>query len=187
MNCWVDSFLQPYAHGKTVLHTGVIYILLDCIKHSVNIDPPYNTGNDFVYSDDYKDNIENYFRITGQKNEEGYRNSNNTESSGRYHTNWLNMMYPRLRLARNLLKDDGVIYISIDDNEVDNLKKVCNEIFGEENFVSLFIWKKRTGSNDSQNGVSNDHDYILCYFKMFSTVFNGVKKDFINLRFGLLI
>lgn len=89
----------------------------------IYIDPPYNTGNDFVYKDDYKDNLQNYFEVTGQVDEDGNKTSSNTESGGRYHTNWLNMIYPRLRLAKNLLSDDGVIFISIDDNEVNNLKK----------------------------------------------------------------
>lgn len=103
----------------------------------IYIDPPYNTGNDFIYPDNYKDNMENYLNITGQKDNEGNKISTNSETDGSYHTKWLNMMYPRLRLARNLLTDDGVIFISIDDNEVNNLKKVCNEVFGEENAVAL--------------------------------------------------
>jgi adenine-specific DNA-methyltransferase len=103
----------------------------------IYIDPPYNTGKDFVYKDDFHDSLENYKKITGQVDSDGNRISTNTEASGRYHTDWLNMMYPRLRLARNLLTDDGVIFISIDDNEVDNLKKICNEVFGEDNFNKL--------------------------------------------------
>lgn len=92
----------------------------------IYIDPPYNTGKDFVYRDNYKDNMKNYLEFTGQVDSEGKKTSTNSESSGRYHTNWLNMMYPRLRLARNLLTDDGVIFISIDDNEVHNLRKICD-------------------------------------------------------------
>lgn len=103
----------------------------------IYIDPPYNTGKEFVYPDDYADNIQNYLELTGQINESGRRITTNTETSGRYHTNWLNMMYPRLKLARNLLRDDGVIFISIDDHEVSNLRKICDEIFGEENFVGF--------------------------------------------------
>ena len=99
----------------------------------IYIDPPYNTGNDFVYADDFADPISRYKEITQQTTK------SNPETMGRYHTNWLNMMYPRLRLAANLLRDDGVIFISIDDNEVDNLKKLCNEVFGEENFINQFV------------------------------------------------
>ena len=101
-----------------------------CIKDGMNIDPPYNTGGDFVYPDDFSDSLENYKRITGQVDDEGKKLSTNSEASGRYHTDWLNMMYPRLRLARNLLTEDGVIFISIDDNEVYNLRKICDEVFG---------------------------------------------------------
>ena len=98
----------------------------------IYIDPPYNTGKDFVYPDDYKDNLQNYLQLTGQVDSEGKKIKNNVDTDGRYHSNWMNMMYPRLFLARNLLREDGVIFISIDDNEVTNLKKVCDEIFGEE-------------------------------------------------------
>lgn len=107
----------------------------------IYIDPPYNTGNDFVYKDNYKNNLENYLSITNQKIG-GLKITSNPESNGRYHSNWLNMMYPRLKLARNLLTNDGVIFISIDDNEVENLRKLCDEIFGEENFITSFIWEK---------------------------------------------
>jgi adenine-specific DNA-methyltransferase len=132
----------------------------------IYIDPPYNTGNDFVYPDNYRDNIKNYLELTGQTDEEGNKVSSNSESSGRYHTDWLNMMYPRLRLSRNLLSDDGVIFVSIDDNEVFNLKKICDEIFGEERFISNFIWKSRQNKdNRNVTGVSVDHEYVLCYGK----------------------
>lgn len=130
----------------------------------IYIDPPYNTGNDFVYKDDFKDNIENYKKITGQVDEEGNKISSNSESDGRYHTNWLNMMYPRLRLARNLLKEDGVIFISLDDSEIDNLKKCCNEIFGESNFVECLIWKKRATPPNDRN-IGRIHEFILIYAK----------------------
>jgi len=148
----------------------------------IYIDPPYNTGKDFVYKDDFHDSLENYKRITGQVDSEGNRVSTNTEASGRYHTDWLNMMYPRLRLARNLLTDDGVIFISIDDNEVDNLKKICNEVFGEDNFLAQFIWKKRSGANDAKNFVSIDHEYILCYSKYGLAQLKGVGKTFDNYK-----
>lgn len=132
----------------------------------IYIDPPYNTGKDFVYPDNYKDNIQNYLEITGQVDGEGNKVGTNSESSGRYHTNWLNMMYPRLKLARNLLSDNGVIFVSIDDNEIDNLKKICNEIFGEENFVGCFLWRKKSTSTNVANAlVSPQVDYQLCYSK----------------------
>ena len=129
----------------------------------IYIDPPYNTGKDFVYKDNYKDNLNNYLELSGQKDEEGKKLSTNTDSDGRYHSNWLNMMYPRLKLARNLMTDDGVIFISIDDNEQSNLKKLCDEIFGEENFVSNIVWEG--GRNNDSKYISISHEYILCYFK----------------------
>ena len=125
----------------------------------IYIDPPYNTGNDFVYADDFADPMARYKEVTQQTTK------SNPETMGRYHTNWLNMMYPRLRLAANLLRDDGVIFISIDDNEVDNLKKLCNEVFGEENFVAQFIWQKRT-SPDARKKISDGHEYIVMYCKV---------------------
>lgn len=148
----------------------------------IYIDPPYNTGKDFVYKDNFKDNIKNYLEITRQVDGEGNRLSTNSETNGRYHSDWLNMMYPRLKLARNLLKDDGVIFISIDDNEVANLRKLCDEIFGEDNFIAEFIWKKRTGANDAKNFVSIDQEYVLCYSKYSFTQLNGVVKTFDNYK-----
>jgi len=149
-NLEVLKLLQKAYHGKVKM---------------IYIDPPYNTGGDFVYPDDYADNLENYLRLTGQRDEDGGRLSTNTEASGRYHTNWLNMMYPRLRLARNLLRDDGVIFISIDDNEVDNLKKICNEVFGEGNFIAQFCWEKRYTRNNDAKLCSTVIDYIIAYRK----------------------
>lgn len=125
----------------------------------IYIDPPYNTGNDFVYEDDFADPLARYKEVTQQTTK------SNPETMGRYHTNWLNMMYPRLRLAANLLRDDGVIFISIDDNEVTNLRKICDEVFGEENFVGMISWfKKASPSNDAQY-FSNDIEYIVVYAK----------------------
>lgn len=127
----------------------------------IYIDPPYNTGKDFVYKDNYKDNLNNYLEITAQTDEEGKKLSTNTDSDGRFHSNWLNMMYPRLKLARNLMTDDGVIFISIDDNEQANLKKLCDEIFGEENFVANLIWDT---NHSAQAGIFKVyHQYILVY------------------------
>lgn len=125
----------------------------------IYIDPPYNTGNDFVYEDDFADPMARYKEVTQQTTK------SNPETMGRYHTNWLNMMYPRLRLAANLLRDDGVIFISIDDNEVDNLKKICNEVFGEENFVAQLIWQRAFSPKNDAKYISNSHDYILMYAK----------------------
>jgi adenine-specific DNA-methyltransferase len=130
----------------------------------IYIDPPYNTGKDFVYPDDFRDNIKNYLELTGQV-EGGKKNSSNTEASGRFHTDWLNMMYPRLKLARNLLREDGVIFISCDDNEVQNLRAVLDEIFGEENFITSVIWQKVYSPKNSARHFSEDHDYVLIYSK----------------------
>ncbi len=129
----------------------------------IYIDPPYNTGNEFIYPDKYQDNLETYLRYTGQKDQAGLKLSANTETSGRHHTNWLNMMWPRLKLARNLLRDDGVIFISIDDTEAANLIQVCNEIFGEENHIATIVWQKRYVSNVTAKWLSDMHDFILLY------------------------
>ncbi|HBH95249.1 MAG TPA: site-specific DNA-methyltransferase [Ruminococcaceae bacterium] len=125
----------------------------------IYIDPPYNTGNDFVYADDFADPLARYKEVTQQTTK------SNPETMGRFHTNWLNMMYPRLRLAANLLRDDGVIFISIDDNEVTNLKRLCDETFGEENFAGQFPWRKRTAKSDVPFGISQDYEWVLCYAK----------------------
>lgn len=125
----------------------------------IYIDPPYNTGNDFVYKDDFKDNIANYKKITSQGT------TSNPETAGRYHTNWLNMMYPRLRLAKNLLRDDGVIFISIDDGEAGNSRKLCDEVFGEESFVAQIPWRKRTAKSDVPFGISQDYEWVFVYAK----------------------
>ena len=131
----------------------------------IYIDPPYNTGKDFVYKDNFKDNIKNYLEQTGQVDSEGNRLSTNSETNGRYHSDWLSMMYPRLKLARNLLKDDGVIFISIDDNEVANLRKLCDEIFGEDNFINNVIWEKKYSPQNDAKWFSDNHDHILVYAK----------------------
>ena len=131
----------------------------------IYIDPPYNTGKDFVYKDNFHDNVKNYLQLTGQVDHEGNKISTNTDKSGRYHTDWLNMMYPRLKLARNLLKDDGVIFISIDNNEVHNLRKICDEIFGEDNFVGDIIWEKRYGRSNDAKLMASVIDHIILYRK----------------------
>lgn len=131
----------------------------------IYIDPPYNTGNDFVYKDNYKDNLSHYLELTGQTDEEGKKLSSNTDSDGRYHSNWLNMMYPRLKLSRNLLSDDGVIFISIDDNEYTNLKKTCDEIFGEENYIGDFIKQSKVGGGSDSKHIAKEHECVLTYSK----------------------
>lgn len=145
----------------------------------IYIDPPYNTGREFIYPDNFQDNLDTYLRYTGQKDDEGVTFSSNTETSGRYHTNWLNMMYPRLKLARNLLKKNGVIFISIDDNEQSNLKKLCDEVFGEENFLGCAgrVTKK---SNNKGDFWAPNFDYILTYAKDINETtkfFGGVNYD----------
>lgn len=131
----------------------------------IYIDPPYNTGNDFVYEDDFSQNVAEYLENSGQFNDYGNRMVQNTESNGRFHTDWLNMIYPRLKLAKDLLTDDGVIFISIDDNEVENLIKCCNETFGEINFVAQIPWRKRTAKSDVPFGISQDFEYLICFAK----------------------
>src|SRR5207248_5324438 len=118
----------------------------------IYIDPPYNTGNDFIYPDDYTESLQTYLEYTGQVDAQGKRFSTNTEADGRFHSKWLNMMYPRLYIARNLLRDDGVIFVTIDDKELSNLRKIMDEIFGEENFVAQIEWQKRyTRSNNTDD------------------------------------
>ena len=129
----------------------------------IYIDPPYNTGNDFVYEDDFAQSTEEYLANSGQYDEEGNRLVANTESNGRFHTDWLNMVYPRLKVAKDLLAEDGVIFISIDDNEVAQLHKLCDEVFGESNFAGMFPWRKRTAKSDVPFGISQDYEWVLCY------------------------
>ena len=131
----------------------------------IYIDPPYNTGNDFVYEDDFAQSTDEYLANSGQFDEDGNRMVQNTESNGRFHTDWLNMIYPRLKLAKDLLTDDGVIFISIDDNEQENLKKCCNEVFGGQNFVAQLVWERAFSPKNDARFVSNSHDYVLMYAK----------------------
>jgi adenine-specific DNA-methyltransferase len=142
----------------------------------IYIDPPYNTGNDFVYKDDFKDNIKNYLEQTKQANK------SNAETSGRYHTDWLNMMYPRLMLARNLLSEDGVIFISIDYNEQSNLKKVCDEIYGEINFMGEFIWEKHKAPKNDNKLITINHEQIFVFAKNIQLInFRGMERNEDNL------
>lgn len=147
----------------------------------IYIDPPYNTGNDsFVYDDEFAMSPEEFEKLSNKYDEDGniqFDIKKNNESNGRIHTDWLNMMYPRLKLAKDLLSEDGVIFISIDDNEVDNLKKLCDEIFGFTNCYGKFIWQRRSGAMDSVDNISIDHEYILCYGK-FKNKLRGIKRTF---------
>ena len=146
----------------------------------IYIDPPYNTGNDFIYEDDFAENADEFLLRSNQKDEEGNRLIANTESNGRFHSDWLSMIYPRLKLARNLLRDDGVIFISIDDNEAPNIRKVCDEVFGADNFIAELLWKRRASSALADNNVSSDHEYVVTYQKGAMDGFNGILKDFKN-------
>ncbi|MCD8206968.1 MAG: site-specific DNA-methyltransferase [Bacteroidales bacterium] len=159
-----DNTQNLYIEGDNL---DVLKCLKETYLHKVKmiyIDPPYNTGNDFVYEDDFAENSEEYLAKSGQFDNQGNRLVANTESNGRFHTDWLNMIYPRLKVARDLLTDDGVIFISIDDNEQENLKKVCNEIFGEKNFVACINWRRSGGRQDSKY-YAIIHEYILCFAK----------------------
>lgn len=131
----------------------------------IYIDPPYNTGSDFVYEDDFAQSADEYLANSGQFDEEGNRMVQNTESNGRFHTDWLNMIYPRLKLAKDLLTDDGVIFISIDDNEQGNLRKICDQVFGEQNFITQLIWEKKFAPQNDDKYITAVHDYILTYAK----------------------
>ena len=170
-----DTTENLYIEGDNL---EVLKLLQSSYLNSVKmiyIDPPYNTGNDFVYTDDFADGIAHYKEVTGQATK------SNPETAGRYHTNWLNMMYPRLKLARNLLTDDGVIFISIDDNEQANLKKICDEVFGEDNFVAVFPWRKRTAKSDVPFGVSQDYEWIIAYARsqdFIAAIKGGTRKYF---------
>ena len=131
----------------------------------IYIDPPYNTGNDFIYPDNYTESLQTYLEYTGQVDNDGRKFGTNNDTDGRFHSRWMNMIYPRLYLARNLLRDDGVIYISIDDNEVKNLRIIADEIFGEINFVASVIWEKKFSPQNDAKWFSDNHDYILVYAK----------------------
>lgn len=146
----------------------------------IYIDPPYNTGNDFIYNDDFTQSQEEYEEEAGVYNEAGDRRFKNTQTNGRFHSDWCSMMYPRLVLARNLLRDDGVIFISIDDNEVAQLRKICDEVFGEENFISNLVWQKKFSRANDATFFSTMHDHILCYCKI------NFKADDKGWRIGLL-
>lgn len=144
----------------------------------IYIDPPYNTGNDFVYEDNFVQSTEAYSENSGQYDEEGNRLVKNLDSNGRFHTDWLNMMYPRLRLAKDLLSEEGIIFISIDDNEYANLKEICDEIFGIQSFLATFVWKRRASSQLDKSKCSTDHEYILAYKGKNFQALRGIDKDY---------
>lgn len=144
----------------------------------VYIDPPYNTGKDFIYEDNFAEETSEFLRRDGQYDDLGNRLISNFDSNGRFHTDWLNMIYPRLRVARDLLTDDGAIFISIDDGEVENLKKICNELFGESNFIAQVIWERAYSPVNLKKHFSESHDYILCYAKNLEQLScNGLKRS----------
>jgi len=145
----------------------------------IYIDPPYNTGNDFIYEDDFAEGAKEYLRRSNQKDEQGNRLVANSAANGRFHSDWLTMMYPRMKLARYLLKDEGAIFISIGDDEITNLRKLCDEIFGEDNFVGTFVWKRRVSSGLAEKLVSTDHEYVVVYQKQNFT-YIGLPKSFSN-------
>lgn len=160
-----DTTQNLYIEGDNL---DVLKCLKETYLHKVKmiyIDPPYNTGNDFVYEDDFAESASDYLANSGQFDEQGNRLVTNTESNGRFHTDWLNMIYPRLKVARDLLTEDGVIFISIDDNEVENLRKVCDEIFGESNFIATLVWERAYSPKNDAKYISNSHDYVLMYAK----------------------
>tara|TARA_R100000935_G_scaffold22547_2_gene41478 strand:- start:1359 stop:3212 length:1854 start_codon:yes stop_codon:yes gene_type:complete len=160
-----DTTENLYIEGDNL---EVLKVLQKSYHKSVDmifIDPPYNTGRDFIYSDNYNDSIKNYLVLSEQVDSKGNLKSTNSDSSGRYHTNWLNMMYPRLILAKKILSNEGVIFISIDDTEVTNLKKVCDEVFGEINFITTIAWQKKVSPANDAKWFSSDHDHILVYAK----------------------
>ena len=134
----------------------------------IYIDPPYNTGNDFVYEDDFAEDTDSYMGRSGQYDEQGNQLVQNTDSNGRFHTDWLNMIYPRLRIAKDLLSEDGVIFISIDDHEVESLRKCCDEVFGEQNFIAQLIWERAFSPKNDARFISNSHDYVLMFVRNIS-------------------
>lgn len=169
-----DNTKNIYIEGDNL---DVLKLLRETYLNKVKmiyIDPPYNTGNDFVYNDDFAQSTDEYNANSGQYDEQGNRMVLNNEFNGRFHTDWLNMMYPRLKVARDLLTDDGVIFISIDDNEVDNLKKICNEIYGKDNFVCTLIWQKNFAPKNDNKYISISAEYVLLYAKSINKFNRGL-------------
>lgn len=191
-NAPVNAALRPcreesvdFDNTKNLYIEGDNLDVLKCLKETylhqvkmIYIDPPYNTGSDFVYEDDFAESAEEYRSRSGQFDEQGNRLVTNAESNGRFHTDWLNMIYPRLKVAYDLLRMDGVIFISIDDHEVDNLKKICNEIFGEKNFIAQVVWERAYSPINLMKHFSASHDYILCYARNIEqAVCNGIPRS----------
>ena len=178
-NSPINATLRPcreesvnFDNTKNLYIEGDNLDVLKCLKETylhkvkmIYIDPPYNTGNDFVYEDDFAESASDYLTNSGQFDEQGRRLVTNTESNGRFHTDWLNMIYPRLKVARDLLTEDGVIFISIDDHEQDNLKRICCELFGEHNFIAQLVWERAFSPKNDARFVSNSHDYVLMFAK----------------------
>ena len=158
-NLEILKLLQKSYHGKVKM---------------IYIDPPYNTGHEFIYPDNFREGLADYLKYSGQVDGEGMKMTVNAETGGRYHSNWLSMMYPRLFLARNLLRDDGVIFISIDDHEVHNLRLLMNEVIGEENFIANVVWRRTVSRAVSGKGIAVAHDHILCYGKSEQSTINKV-------------
>lgn len=173
-----DSTQHLFIEGDNLEVLKLLYKSYAGLVKMIYIDPPYNTGQDFIYPDNFADPLDTYLRLTGQTDEAGNLLTSNPETSGRYHSAWLSMMYPRLFVARQLLQDDGLIFVSIDDHEVHNLRLVMNEIFGEENFVAQLIWKGRQFPDSrALTGVSTDHEYILIYARSNGAALRGVERD----------
>ena len=178
-NSPINATLRPcrdesvdFDNTKNLYIEGDNLDVLKCLKETylhkvkmIYIDPPYNTGSDFVYEDDFKESASEYLANSGQFDEQGRRLVTNLESNGKFHTDWLNMIYPRLKVARDLLTDDGVIFISIDDHEQDNLKRICCELFGERNFIAQLVWERAYSPKNDARFISNSHDYILMFAK----------------------
>src|SRR5436305_1092002 len=161
-----ESTQNQFIEGDNLEVLKLLYKSYSGRVKMIYIDPPYNTGNDFVYPDNYTDPLETYLEVTGQKDAAGNLLTSNPETSGRYHSAWLSMMYPRLYLARQLLTDDGIIFVSINDHEIYNLRILMNEIFGEESFLACFIWHRRQMPDSrNQDRASIDHEYVLSYRK----------------------
>ena len=173
-----DTTENLYIEGDNL---DVLKLLCDNYRGKIKmiyIDPPYNTGNDFIYEDDFAQTGEEYRSISGDYDDQGNRLTKNTTASGRFHTDWLNMMYPRLKIAQKLLSDDGVIFISIDDSEQANLKKICDEILGTQNFLAQIVWERAFSPINLMKHFSPSHDYILCYAKNIdSAVCNGIPRS----------
>ena len=165
-----DTTQNVFIEGDNLEALKLLYKAYFGRVKMIYIDPPYNTGNDFIYPDDYADPLGKYLELTGQQDARGNLLTSNPETSGRYHSAWLSMMYPRLFLARQLLSEDGLILVSVDDNEASNLRLLMNEVFGEENFIESFIWKKSYGGGAKEKYAVRQHEYVLLYARNLENV-----------------